>query len=100
MKVYDLVKKILEESESTRNNDRLLIWEVMRKTWKTNVTGDTISKEDFMEAPSFESITRARRKVQEIHPHLQANKKVKSWRDRRAKGNPNVVFCDDLSIFD
>jgi hypothetical protein len=43
---------------------------------------------------SFESITRARRKVQEIYPELQANEVVREVRRQKSMGNPIDIFKD------
>ena len=75
MKIYDLVKNILENSEQTRNSDKLLIWEVYKKIGIVKDVewfGDreAIIRDNFLSAriPATETITRARRKIQELHP--------------------------------
>ncbi len=67
-KLYDLVKKVLEEQPITRASDKYLIVEVL---WYFRVTLlDDILKKS---VPSFETITRARRKIQQLHPELQTD---------------------------
>jgi len=86
MNTYDTVKKILEEKVACRNSDKHLIWTYM--TYKANKVGSPIiDLRDFLNCTPFESITRARRKVQEIHPELRANDIVKEARAEKAK-NP------------
>jgi len=64
-KLYDLVKMVLEEQPITRASDKYLIVEVL---WYFRVTLlDDILKKS---VPSFETITRARRKIQQLHPEL------------------------------
>lgn len=69
MKLYDRVKQILEIYPLTRDSDKHLIWEVWSR--KGFIVNGAISKWDFLVATSPESITRARRKVQEDHPELR-----------------------------
>lgn len=80
MKIYDLVKQILEASELARNNDKFLMWMIWDK--EGVLLGNTLTAEGFKRGTSPESITRARRKVQELHPELQAAGGV--WERRQA----------------
>jgi hypothetical protein len=76
-KTFDLVKSILENHPDTRDDDFALIYKVAEhygledcsfgyalKCWKAD------------KMPSFEGITRARRKVQELNPSLRATERV------------------------
>lgn len=54
-----------------------------------------IIKENFYNAPSAESITRARRKVQEIHPNLSATQKVKVQRMSKENTKGNFIFNEE-----
>lgn len=92
MKLYDLVKEILIEEPFTRNSDKGLIWEVLNS--KGLLVDGCLTWERFKRCPSFESITRARRKVQEIHPELQANEAVREVRRQKSMGNPIDIFKD------
>jgi len=78
MKLYTLVKNILIQNEQARNSDKELIWAVLENLGITS--GAYITKEMLFKMPSFESITRARRKVQEENQDLQANASVKQAR--------------------
>lgn len=80
MKVYDIVKDILIKYPATRSSDKKLIWVV----WGTlgYLEGTSMPREKFFDSPSLESITRARRKIQELNPDLSANKLVKESRAR------------------
>jgi hypothetical protein len=95
MKIYDIVKQILERNDNTRSSDKYLIWSVFRRLGYVSMTEDGdeyVKKEDFMECPSFESITRARRKVQENHPELQAVEEVRQKREQLSRGDPIKIF--------
>lgn len=86
------------ESGDTRSSDKRLIWEVLRKRglitkiWTEDKVFEGITWNDLKQAPTFESITRARRKVQEQHPELQAVEDVKKKRDQLADGHPINIF--------
>lgn len=90
MKLYDKVRHILETRPHTRSSDKALIWEVM--THYEDLS--SVTKEMFDDCPAFESITRARRKVQELHPNLQAVQEVKTARDNKQSNYPSWVFRD------
>lgn len=92
MKLYDLVKDIMINNPYTRNSDKELIWVVLVR--KGFATDNIISKENFKRSPTFESITRARRKVQELHPELQATRVVKDKRTELSRGKPIDIFSD------
>lgn len=78
MKIYDLVKMLLEKYPKLRGNDRLLIWNVWG--YKGYLTGTSINKESFMKATSPESIRRCRQKIQERYPELRADKFIQEKR--------------------
>ena len=107
MKIYDLVKNILEENEMARNSDRILIWEAYKKlrlvdTMDCEVYGsnetkaeEIICRHTFVNSkiPSMESITRARRKIQELHPELEAtNNAVRTRRRQKQKSKGTFIF--------
>lgn len=81
-KLEPIVKNVLEDNIQARNDNFVLVLEVYKKL-------DIPVKFEFMglmlehskyELPSFESVVRARRKVVEKNPNLQAVKKVKELR--------------------
>jgi len=80
-KTFDLVKSILEEHPSARENDLELIWCVASEFELTRCTfTNTIVEWRKRKLPSFESLTRARRKVQELHPELRSEERVAEMR--------------------
>lgn len=101
MKLYDKVKQILEDKPQARNSDHALIWLVWRDQGIIENPGsaafrDILTLDSFMKATSPESITRARRKVQELHPHLQAVKPIADYRAKKAASKGTFVFREPL----
>lgn len=101
MKLYDLVKELLEKHPQLRSSDKRLIWAVWHR--KSLVVGNTeeprISKimfMDYMNAPQSESITRARRKVQENHPELAATAEVQHERDKKELTKGTFVYRETV----
>lgn len=94
MKIYDRVKYILEKFPQTRDSDKVLLWWV----WQDANFADayTITKAAFFSAPSAESITRARRKVQEEFPHLQATKQVQEARKQKEATKGTFAYREEL----
>lgn len=95
-KLYDLVKKLLTENTTYRNSDKELIWRVWQIEGR--VAFGVLRLEDYLKATPPESITRARRKVQETHPSLQAVGSVKKERHEKEKTKGRFVFVDDVAI--
>lgn len=100
MKLYDLVLDVLQNQPKTRSSDKALIWEVLRRQGCLITIGSSygettvLNYDGFLDAPTFESITRARRKVQEIHPELQAVEQVRQVRKDLSRGDPIDIFRD------
>ena len=79
------VEQILKTSPQARDNNNLLIYAVF-KLYGVEATDNFASvmlKLIDKKLPSFESITRARRKVVELHPELDASEKVKALREQQ-----------------
>ena len=71
-KVKDIVLKILEEDDRARNDDKYLIWRVMRK-----FTNFYVPFEDFDKIPSYESVRRVRAYIQNVeHKFMPTNPEV------------------------
>lgn len=88
----EIVKRILEKNEKARNDDNLLICLVVeqfgliaqekgekRFTWNAPFYAilDLINKKKI---PTLETITRCRRKVQELYPELKSKEQVEEAR--------------------
>ena len=74
------VIEMLKEHPATRSNDRLLIREIYTKCYGVNPYapfGEVVMRADL---PSFESIRRARQKVQSYCEDLRAEEPVESIR--------------------
>ena len=69
--IHNKVKKILENNQSARGDDYVLILEVLREYIDTNMSVDTLLLHHIeLGIPSIETITRAIRKIQEKYPNL------------------------------
>lgn len=97
MKTYDLVKHLLEEQPELRDSDRKLLWQV----WKQQGIANTyVSYKDFMNvATSAESITRARRKIQELHPKLRPSLKIAEARTEKANTKGTFIFNEETQTY-
>lgn len=86
--VLDATKYVLTYYPNSRNDDGLLISKVMEKInpsikgLKFNFVLENINA---LGLPSFETITRARRKLQEKFPRYKADEKIKNARDELEK---------------
>ena len=99
MKTYDLVKGILEKSPESRNNDKICIWKALNKLGLMNY-GGSLSYESFNKAPAFESITRARRKIQELNPDLCPTRiKVVNLRQQKEKTKGTFIFNEETGNY-
>ena len=80
-----VVKGCLEQIPETRNSDNKLIYAVYRKLgMDMNETfRNVINKVMDGQLPAFASITRAKRKVVELYPELDCDKKVREFRDEQ-----------------
>ena len=90
LKITELVKGVLEEYPETRNDDNLLWLETMREAaYKNNCVyaldlGLTYIMHNIraLNLPTFESVSRARRKLQAKYPELRGTERA---RKRRAE---------------
>lgn len=78
--VYEKVKGILETNPQARDSDAILIDNFYISYWSLALVLTKIRKGDW---PSFESVTRARRKVQEQHPHLKGTERSRRCREKK-----------------
>ena len=95
IKLYDLVKKLLQEKEELRGNDDLLyltVIKIVHPYWNnghitTNVENMTIGEfftyRKNADIPTFESVSRCRRKVQEEKPDMKPCKKIQEARTKQ-----------------
>lgn len=104
MRLYDTVKHILTSYPDTRNSDKALIGEVLRHIGAVTTVEHFGDKEAILldrllsgSIPSFESITRARRKVQELHTELEAtSSEVRSARKQKQDTKGTFIYREEL----
>lgn len=100
MKIYDLVKKILEQNNQARNSDKECIWQVYRKLGIVKEvewfgSREAIIKENFLakNVPSSETIRRSRQKIQELYPELQAtSSQVRKRRQQKQDTKGTFIY--------
>lgn len=82
-KVEEIVERVLDRLPVTRDDDFLLIYNVYKYLNEETAYMDfrrLMRDHKVLGLPSFESITRARRKIQSENPELGASKKAKEVR--------------------
>lgn len=81
--IEKLVFDILQEIEAARGDDYLLYYLVVREYFKTNPSLGDVERVPFAEVmrghyyfgiPSYETVTRARRKIQANNPELKTER--------------------------
>lgn len=81
-KLEDVILPILETNASSRNDNFELVLRVYEKVLDYGDYLDTMSFRELvtnhnsLDLPSFESITRVRRKLQQMYPELKPNKEM------------------------
>lgn len=83
-KLEDIVKPILEESEDSRNDDYYLYCKVLESTNPEAMKHSLFSclmRHKELGLPSYESVSRVRRRLQAKYPHLESER----TRKRRMK---------------
>jgi hypothetical protein len=80
----ELVESILKKDEKARNSDKELIYRIMAE--KTPESPIMVTKSLWDSMPSFESITRCRRKLQEKGLYLPTDPKVRVRRHIKEEG--------------
>lgn len=102
MKLYDTVYYLLVIYPELRNSDKKLLWAVyirkgLVRVSKTNRLLSQIMYMDYMNAPSAESVTRARRKVQEKHPELNATSSVvRQKRQQKQDSRGTFIYRENI----
>ena len=88
----NLVKSLLEDDERARNDDDYLYWRVAEETAKGKIIPVStlplrhfLLNRKFFGVPAFESVRRARQKVQAKCPDLAASEEVRAKRKKREK---------------
>lgn len=86
------VERLLRANETLRANDKRLVFNVWLKILKQKLEASEFEKVKSVfvlllrtEIPPIESITRARRKIQEKNPELQKGKKRKQQQEQQVR---------------
>lgn len=100
-KIEWIVECTLRSSKAAREDDFLLICMVYKEINETTLCKNfeyVMKNHQYLGLPSFESITRARRKLQNQYPLLKAEKKMKATREAEERAfkdyyrNNNIPF--------
>lgn len=94
-KLYDQIHKLLIINYELRNSDKLLMWTVWRDL---GYAGDSMLKATFLDShvPTPESITRCRRKIQELHPELAPTKEIRDMRKNKQRQKGTFIFREPI----
>ena len=83
-----IVQNLLETDEKCRNSDHWLIIETLRTLgFKIYINYDEIK-----DMPSFETISRCRRKIQETNPSLRAEDHIQELRDNKSEIFKKLIY--------
>lgn len=85
--IKEVVREVLEENPKCRNSDKFLILQTLRKMGFKIY----IDYNDLDNIPSFETITRCRRFIQNKEGKYIPNKQVDKMRNRRQQEN-KIIF--------
>jgi hypothetical protein len=92
MTTTNIVKKLLEVNPQTRNSDSYLYLKVLGVIEEANnINVNHVPVKKFLTHmaewgfPPFESVRRARQKLQNKHPELSADPEVQAFRDENEK---------------
>jgi hypothetical protein len=98
-RLYPLIKQLLIECPELRNSDKKLLWRVWQREGK--VIANQLSYEAFLSTSltSAETITRCRRKIQELNPELQSNKVVQQLRQEKQKTKGTWIYRENIAVW-
>jgi len=99
VKTYDLIKELLEDHPETRSSDKKLQWKVWTELGYIE-DGYALQYEDFLRATSPETIRRCRQKIQELHPELQATRRVRAERKYVENQRGTFIYRDVTPVQD
>jgi len=102
-KIYTIVKQLLETDSQTRNSDKYLQWQVLKKQGLVRTiewfdgTKEVISKDQFISKNtiSLETVRRTRQKIQETCKELEATSSVvRVKRKQKSKTGGNFIYSE------
>ena len=94
-RVEDIVKKVLENNEFSRGDDFFLVLNVygeIQPNIREKEFAYVLSNHKFLRLPSFESITRARRKLQSEYPDLRPKDSITDIRYKEYQNFRNYAL--------
>lgn len=92
--IKNIVQQVLYENELARNSDKHLILLVLQKMGFKIY----ISQQDLENIPSFETISRCRRKIVESNPELQASSEVVEYRGERKEMIKDIMKDKTVAV--
>lgn len=98
-KLFLLVRRLMTENEAYRNSDKRLMWRVWQEE---GMIIDKLSLGNFLSSQTTtpESVTRARRKIQELHPELRATDRVYRARHKKQMEKGTHIFRENVRLVD
>lgn len=98
MKLYDKIRELLVDYPALRDSDKKLMWALWWKLGLLEVRygKSCIDREMFYKAPASESVTRARRKIQEDHPELGSSTEVARARKEKEEMGGMFVYHEKV----
>jgi len=94
MTIYELVKQLLTLKPVLRDDDKKLIWSVWAHQGK--IVGGKISVDDYLTSEIEESVTRARRMVQNDFPELKASPIIEEARKAKKEDKGSFIFREKV----
>lgn len=91
IKLYMMVRDILDEYPKCKDSDKKLQWKVYDKLGLTEFDG-SISFKNFVNGPSFESIRRIRQKLAEKYPEYRGSKEVTAKRKEKEESKGTFAY--------
>lgn len=100
LRLYDIIFTLLNDYPPLRDSDKKLIWNVWGRLGF--LSGETpqqyISRYNFMEAPSVETIRRTRQKIQETHKALRSSQTVQETKNEIARQKGTFIYREPIQI--
>ena len=100
IKIYDVVKELLQTKEITRDSDKYLYLFLLEKLGmakvRRTILGTQVIIRDWSSIPNFETVTRVRRMIQADYPELRGKyyKRDKKLEKEQSKGT--FVFREEI----
>ncbi len=96
MKLYILVREILDDYPKCKDSDKKLQWKVYDRLGLTESDG-SISFKNFIHGPSFESIRRIRQKLAEKYPEYRSSEKVQLMKKKKEETKSTWIYREEVT---